>query len=396
MWLLLAGCFAPPETAGDRSAAPVDTSEPADTDSRTDSGLGSDSGDSGAPAETAAVTLLSGASCTNPCTFSASVVGDVAKLRYEADEWAIGEATPAQPEITYTFSEVGDRLLRVVALDEAGETLATDEAVVRVESAPAADALGVWLWYIEGTGMDHSELATRLAALGVARIYVKVADGDASCSAWPELCDASVPRIYAAAGIEAWAWAYVYPGSPSKQAEALTLAARAGYDGYVLDIETEFDGTVSSLEDAVSAFADARDAAVTAGTIPAGWELRATTWGNPGDHGMRVDIIDRYVDAHMPQTYVEAWGASYMADAAHWVQVGTCEYRELGATQPVHHIVSMEYGDITVRQVESFIAASGPETSVWRVPGGSTPASIWDDWAAIDWAPGVYDTPDCP
>jgi hypothetical protein len=68
----------------------------------------------------------------------------------------------------------------------------------------------------------------------------------------------------------------------------------------------------------------------------------------------------------------------------------------LGATKPIHHIVSTETGDISPAQIEAFLAASGPETSVWRVPGGGTPTSIWDDWAAVDWSPATYDEPDCP
>ncbi len=403
MWWIALGCVlvdndkhvpgdTPPESGG------TDTDEPdtSGTDSATENAT-----DSATPADdtaeaVVAVTLLAAASCTNPCTFSATVSGNVAALRYEADEWALGETTPDAPELTYTFSEVGDRLIRVVALDEAGEALDADEKTVRVEEPAAIDRLGVWLWYIEGTGMDHDALAARLASLGVGRIYVKVADGDASCSSWPELCDRSVPAAYQAAGLEAWAWAYVYPGSAAAQAEALTQAARTGYDGYVLDIETEFDYAATSLEQSVSAFADARDDAIADGTIATGWELRATTWGNPADHGMRVDIIDRYVDAHMPQTYLEAWGSTYMADASGWVQAGTCEYRDLGATGPIHHIVSTEYGDITPAQIDTFIAASGSGTSIWRVPGEGTPMSIWDDWEAVNWGARSFDDPDCP
>ena len=56
---------------------------------------------------------------------------------------------------------------------------------------------------------------------------------------------------------------------------------------------------------------------------------------------MRVDIIDQYVDAHLPQTYVEEWGAHYLADPARYVRRGTAEYRRQGAKKPIHHISSM-------------------------------------------------------
>jgi hypothetical protein len=77
--------------------------------------------------------------------------------------------------------------------------------------------------------------------------------------------------------------------------------------------------------------------------------------GQPQRHGMRVDIINRYVDAYMPQTYVEVWGSSYMANAAQWVNAGTQEYRDLGATKPIHPIVSDEQNVITATQINSFL-----------------------------------------
>lgn len=171
----------------------------------------------------------------------------------------------------------------------------------------------------------------------------------------------------------------------STQAQALSAAAASGYDGYVLDLETEFDGQAATLQSLLSAFSEARDAAVRAGKITGDWELRATTWGNPADHSFRIDILDQYVDAHMPQTYVEVWGGSYLSNLEDWIRVGTCEYRSLGATKPIHHIVSSEYNDITSAELNRFMSASGPETSIWRVPGTETPTSIWSDWEGVDW-----------
>ena len=68
------------------------------------------------------------------------------------------------------------------------------------------------------------------------------------------------------------------------------------------------------------AFTQARTNARNAGTITGTFPLGATTWGNPLDQGMRVDIIDQYVDFHMPQTYLEVWGSSYMADPKYWIE----------------------------------------------------------------------------
>ncbi len=246
--------------------------------------------------------------------------------------------------------------------------------------------LGMWLWYIEGTGYSsHSALADKLVSLGVKRIYVKVADGVYSPTAWPEVDNPAVVNAYKSKGLEVWAWAYNYPGNNANQAKALYQAAKAGYQGFVTDIEIEFDGATTSLESLMQAFVSEKNRAITDGYANTSFKLYCTSWGNPKDHGMRVDIIDKYVDAHMPQTYVEVWGSSYMSNAAQWVNAGTQEYRSLGCKKPIHHIVSNEKNIITAAQMNSFINASGGETSVWRVPGGGTPLAIWNTLAGVNW-----------
>ena len=105
---------------------------------------------------------------------------------------------------------------------------------------------------------------------------------------------------------------------------------------------------------------------------------------------MRVDLIDRYVDGHMPQTYVEVWGQTYMDRAAHWTEVGTCEYRGLGAVKPVHHIISAEYDRIQADTIREIMQVSGPQASVWRVPGEGTPLSIWNTLSNVLTTPINY------
>jgi len=40
---------------------------------------------------------------------------------------------------------------------------------------------------------------------------------------------------------------------------------------------------------------------------------------------------------------------------------------------------------MTPELINEFIAASGPETSLWRVPGGGVPIEVWEDWNKVDW-----------
>ncbi|QCK15143.1 S-layer homology domain-containing protein [Mangrovivirga cuniculi] len=243
--------------------------------------------------------------------------------------------------------------------------------------------LGMWLWYLEGTGYSsHSALASDLVDMGVSRIYVKVADGT---NIWKENKDQAVVNAYKNAGLEVWAWAYNYPGNEYSQANAVYYAAQAGFQGFVSDIEVEFDGKTSELHSLFGEFRKAINEANSDG-YGNGFKLYCTSWGNPKDHGMRVDIIDQYVDAHMPQTYLEVWGGSYMSNAKYWVDYGTNEYRSLGCKKPVHHIISTEYDQITSSQINDAIAASGAETSIWRIPGGGTSLSIWNTLENVNWA----------
>lgn len=324
----------------------------------------------------------------------ASGSSDVTKVKYystwNGENYLLGESTDAAQKfpVSYTFSNAGERTVLADGYNAGGTKVASDTVTFNVtgDSSGGGDTteggLGVWLWYIEGTGYTHAQLADKLKGIGVKRIYVKVADGT---DIWPEANDASIPSTYQSRGIQTYGWSYNYPGNDSSQAAALTAIAKSGYDGYVLDLEIEFDGQTTKLENLLKAFSSARSSAISSGYIQSGWPLNATTWGNPKDHGMRVDIIDRYVDAHQPQTYLEVWGAQYMADPQYWVDYGTAEYRSMGATKPIHHIVSSEMDVITTAQLNEFFVASGCESSIWRVPGGGTPTSIWNDWAAVDW-----------
>lgn len=257
--------------------------------------------------------------------------------------------------------------------------------IVNAQSNPC-NKLGVWLWFIEGTIFDsHEALADSLANLGVDRIYVKVADGSVNIGVWPEIADEQLVQTYLSAGLEVWSWSYNYPGNPIAQAEALTRAAQTGYQGHVVDVEMEFDGDSSQLADLFSAFQNAQSDAIANQWAGPNFELRCTTWGNPIDHQYRIDVIDQYVDAHMPQTYVEVWGQSFIDNAAFWIQTGNEEYQSLGATKPIHHITTTQLGLMTADDIRTFMDASGNETSIWRVPGGGVPASIWDTWKEVNW-----------
>lgn len=266
--------------------------------------------------------------------------------------------------------------------------------------------LGAWFWYADRTGTTHTQIADKLVSIGVKRIFIKISNGRRSCEMYGDVCDGNVAALYKARGIEPWTWSYNYPNDAgtgltdaqyhAKQAEGLTQSAKFGYVGHVVDIETEFDGKAQPLEDLFTAFRAAHTSAKQAGLISNNYLLGATTWGNPKAHSMRVDLIDKYVDFHMPQTYLEEWAngvtsSVYLQEPRRWVDAGNKEYRDLGAVKPIWHIVSTDRSVITKEQLSAFIDAAGPNTSIWSYPDGSeVKLSVLDLWKSLDWTQLTY------
>lgn len=246
---------------------------------------------------------------------------------------------------------------------------------------------GAWLWYLEQTGMEsHWAVGDSLSGMGVKRIYIKVADGSVDSSWWPEIVNPAVPIAYHNNGMEAWAWSYNYPNNAQAQAEALYHAAKHGYDGYVIDVEIQFDGLTTELSDLFGAFYYARERAIEDGYIEEGtFPIYCSTWGNPADHNFHINKIDPWVDGYMPQTYVEIWGSSYVQNIEHWITIGNQEYEDLGATKPIHHICAAENGTISGERLDAFAKVAGSDFSIWRIPGSGVPESNWEEWKKIDW-----------
>ncbi len=245
--------------------------------------------------------------------------------------------------------------------------------------------IGVWLWYLHHTDYNtHEALSYALADLGVKRIFIKVADGR-DLIKWPELRKRSVPKAYQKYNIAPWAWSYNYAGNEVLQAEALYYAAKYGYKSYIVDIEKEFDGRPEAAEKLFQAFVASRQRALAEGYIDSTFKIYCTTWGNPRDHRTPISTIDKYVDGFMPQTYVEIWGQNHLDNIDYWITAGTNEYIDLGATKPIMHVASTEYGKINSAELNEFLKHAGPDASIWRIPGGATPRSIWNDWKGINW-----------
>ncbi len=261
--------------------------------------------------------------------------------------------------------------------------------------AQECNKFGAWLWRIEQTGMTHQQVAERLKALNIKRIYLKVADGIPEFVKYDEIIDTAVVNTYHRMGLEVWGWSYNYLGRDAQQAEALYLAAKTGYDGYVLDVEHQFDGKVQEVENLFFAFNQARIRAQNEGYLKPEFKVYCTTWGNPERHRFAIDLIDKYVDAFLPQTYVEEWGEGYINNLSFWITEVEKEYRKLKATKPIHHIVSARTLKMDAEKINSFLQQAGPETSIWRIPGQGVPTSCWNTWEQVSWNYSYCDKYEC-
>jgi hypothetical protein len=246
---------------------------------------------------------------------------------------------------------------------------------------------GAWLWYLKLTKFrSHEALADTLASLGVKRIYIKVADGTMDLDKWPEILDYKVPEIYAQRGIEAWAWSYNYPGNETAQAKAVYEAAKHGYRGYVVDVEVQYNGKPHLASRLFKQVELAKEKAMNEGVVgPHNFPIYCTTWGNPRNHNFPIATINQYVDAFMPQTYIENWGNEHLVTLELTIDQVNAEYRFMGCTKPVHHILSTEKGVITPEHINRFISYAGEETSIWPIPGVNTSMFLWRTWGKVDW-----------
>jgi hypothetical protein len=251
--------------------------------------------------------------------------------------------------------------------------------------------LGVWLWRLEYTNVKtHKDLADSLNRLGINRIYIKTVDGRAF-DKWTQHSDTTLVNTYRKKGIEVWSWSYNYPNNEALQAQIIEKVAKTGYAGHIVDVEVEFDDDSLALYKLFNEFGKARQKAINDAIINKSFELRCTTWGNPSFHDFNLKAIDPFIQAYMPQTYVEQWGKSYTNNLEKWIDNGNKEYQKLGATKPIYHIVASENNPndttkniITAAHLNRFIEKAGSQTSVWAVPQKAA-NRIWNTWRGVNW-----------
>jgi hypothetical protein len=364
-----------------------------------------------------------------PVTLQVTAHNGITKVVYYADDVELigGTSTNAGSgfRVEIVFSKLGQRKLTAVSYDAKGQIVDTDAVSIQIaDGNPGGGSRkwGAWIWTIDQhrkVASNHAEMAQHLAKMGVKRVYIKIADGNRGAVPGMDFPDddPKVAAAYKARGIEPWAWAYNYPTtrfSAASQADFLYKAAKMGYRGFVADVEGEFERAAKPAAEVgalFSAFADARKRAQAEGLTSKGFGFYATTFGWISQHAaMNVGIMDRYVDAHLPQTYTVFWGSNSMASPKSEIARITQQYRDAGATKPIHHIASIEYSvsggttrQLSAAQLQSFMDAAGNEASIWAVPRDTTavsnmevPFQSWALFRSLDWGGAVNPPPPPP
>ncbi len=320
--------------------------------------------------------------------FSGNTTGNIQNVVISVDGWEIANVntTNGSYNFAYTFNSTGSNRSIVVKAFDNGDEVARAHSTITINNADNSveAGLGVWLWYLDVTSFSsHTQLAGELSSMGVKKIYVKVADGAYDPATWPEVNDQNLVNIYKNAGLDVIAWSYNRPGSERAQADALYYAAKTGYEGFILDVEVEYNNKTTELHTLFQEFETARQDAINAGYATDEFKIGCTSWGNPEDQGMHVEIIDQYVDYHMPQTYTEIWNV--LDNQEYWINRGTQEYRNMGCEKPIYHICAAEEGRITSSQINEYISIAGPNTSIWSIPKANMHSAIWPVLQNVNW-----------
>lgn len=322
-------------------------------------------------------------------------------------QWKLGndeagsiEATGKQA-IYKAGSKPGKYKIKVIVSNDVGKKIYAEEVVEvkeninnqyssEVETQATGNKLGIWLWYLPDTKYNsHHSLASDLGKTGIKRIYVKVNDEGADHYFKPCL-DNGVVNAYKNQDLEVWAWGYNYPHSISNQAQAVYNAAKVGYEGYVLDVEKDFESSPNSLVELARAVYNAKQRAINNGYAEQDFKIYLSSFGNIMSHRyIKISAVDQYVDGYMPQTYLEVWGQKYMQNPEKYVRLDKEEYRQAGATKAIHNVISVEYGKIKSSQINRAFKTAGNEASIWRVPrwngGDPEPNQQWQIIRNVNW-----------
>lgn len=255
---------------------------------------------------------------------------------------------------------------------------------------------GIFSWNVPAVaGGDPARFARVLKLAGFEAVYLKVADGPRphvpSRAAWPvwgENVRAELVAALRAEGLAVIGWGFLYGRDPRGEGQmAASQVRRFGLDGYVFDVEGDFDAQPGAVANAHTVMGEFKSRAPGVPTALAWWPLPRSPYSGTQWHPIPVaKAFMEHVDVAMPMQY---WEGSTPANAVWYLEASMRLWAEITA-KPMVAAGRAYTGDAGVPTPEAMAAyaKAAVERGVkgltwWSLDAAVGQATIWAALAAM-------------
>jgi hypothetical protein len=244
--------------------------------------------------------------------------------------------------------------------------------------SPAMRGVGMFIWYVSNAaGGDAATIAARAKQVGLRFVLVKCGDGG---SAWDQFTPELVSGLQTE-GLEVHGWAYCYGDDVDGELAVAEGCFDAGADGYVADVEAEYEGQAAAAEQVAIGLIALR---------PPGRLLGYSALPVVDYHlELPYAQLNHACELVLPQFYSRALGDGWTPDKL-WEQWDrwSNKWKEWGVPVPRILPVGEAFGAATGDDVRTFAAANRER--------GVADAAFWEwgqarseHWAAIAELAGI-------
>jgi hypothetical protein len=228
----------------------------------------------------------------------------------------------------------------------------------------------MWIWYVANAeGGDPAAIVARARAVGLRYVLIKCGDGG---NVWRQF-DPGLVASLKAGGLEVYGWGYCYGEDVEGELAVAEVCLAAGADGYVADVEAEYEGRWREAERFAAGLADLR--AAHPGTLVGYSPLPVIDY----HQSLPYAQLNRVADVVLPQFYCRALGANWTM-AALWEQWTRWPdlWRGWGVSVPRIVPVGEAFGAATADDLR---AQAEPDMSFWE--WSQARPEHWDALAAL-------------
>ena len=190
----------------------------------------------------------------------------------------------------------------------------------------------IFLWQVPAVaGGKPAEIADWLKNAGYEGVIVKVADGPWAYKppviGWSENLSAPLVSALRARGLAVLGYGFLYGANATGEADiAITQVNRYGLDGYVFDVEGQFDGRSNAEANAYAVMSRFRKSCTATPAAFCSWALWRSPRSGATWHPLPVaKAFMQFCDTAMPMVY---WGGETAADALYWLTNSLAQWRQ--------------------------------------------------------------------